>query len=175
MLRFDANQQTNRRQKQYVPQYRLEDIQIQLLKLLRSLRTGIVDKQMDRWKKESERHQSRIVSIYMLPFDRLNKMKTTPSPGSLQTDVLTKFHENWAKNVTSRVEICPPPGGYVFSSIWTIFELQCFDQNFMIIGQILKTAPPNGGHVFFNRPEPLFFELDQGITRKNLLTKFHTM
>ncbi|KAH3797611.1 hypothetical protein DPMN_151195 [Dreissena polymorpha] len=50
-----------------------------------------------------------------------------------ETNVLTKFHENWAKNVTSRVFTCfhyihieknaPPTGGHVFSPIWTIFEL----------------------------------------------------
>ncbi|KAH3774184.1 hypothetical protein DPMN_175558 [Dreissena polymorpha] len=50
-----------------------------------------------------------------------------------ETNVLTKFHENWAKNVTSRVSTCfhyiqieknaPPTGGHVFSPIWTIFKL----------------------------------------------------
>ncbi|KAH3731021.1 hypothetical protein DPMN_057026 [Dreissena polymorpha] len=50
-----------------------------------------------------------------------------------ETNVLTKFHENWAKHVTSRVFTCfhnihieknaPPTGGHVFSPIWTIFEL----------------------------------------------------
>ncbi|KAH3873202.1 hypothetical protein DPMN_036431 [Dreissena polymorpha] len=44
-----------------------------------------------------------------------------------ETNVLTKFHENWAKNVTSRVFTCfhyihieindPPTGGNVFSPI----------------------------------------------------------
>ncbi|KAH3838438.1 hypothetical protein DPMN_111847 [Dreissena polymorpha] len=46
---------------------------------------------------------------------------------------LTKFHDDWTKNVTSRVFTCfayiniektaPLPGGYVFSPIWTIFKL----------------------------------------------------
>ncbi|KAH3816098.1 hypothetical protein DPMN_117606 [Dreissena polymorpha] len=36
--------------------------------------------------------------------------------------VLTKFHEHWTKNVTSR-KTAPPPGGHIFSPIWTIFEL----------------------------------------------------
>ncbi|KAH3741787.1 hypothetical protein DPMN_048514 [Dreissena polymorpha] len=50
-----------------------------------------------------------------------------------KTNVLTKFHENLAKNVTSRVFTCfhnihmeknaPPTGGHVFSPIWTIFKL----------------------------------------------------
>ncbi|KAH3793048.1 hypothetical protein DPMN_146550, partial [Dreissena polymorpha] len=52
---------------------------------------------------------------------------------SRETNVLTKFHEIWAKNVTSRVFTCfhyihleknaPPTGGHVFSPIWTIFKL----------------------------------------------------
>ncbi|KAH3806401.1 hypothetical protein DPMN_134722 [Dreissena polymorpha] len=45
-----------------------------------------------------------------------------------KTNVLTNFHDEWTKIVTSRVftrekEICPPTGGHVFSPIWTIFEL----------------------------------------------------
>ncbi|KAH3694827.1 hypothetical protein DPMN_082268 [Dreissena polymorpha] len=52
-----------------------------------------------------------------------------------KTNVLTNFHDDWAKIVTSRVftrENChyihieknaPPTGGYVFSPISTIFEL----------------------------------------------------
>ncbi|KAH3817188.1 hypothetical protein DPMN_118718 [Dreissena polymorpha] len=53
--------------------------------------------------------------------------------GYRQTNVLTKFHENWAKNVTARVFTCfhyvhiekttTPTGGHVFSPIWTIFKL----------------------------------------------------
>ncbi|KAH3830319.1 hypothetical protein DPMN_103560 [Dreissena polymorpha] len=34
----------------------------------------------------------------------------------------TKFHENWAKNVTSRKN-APPTGGHVLSPNWTIFIL----------------------------------------------------
>ncbi|KAH3735668.1 hypothetical protein DPMN_042203 [Dreissena polymorpha] len=59
--------------------------------------------------------------------------KLCPHPGSHETNVQTKFHENWAKNVTSRVLTCfhsihieknaPPTGSHVFSPIWTIFEL----------------------------------------------------
>ncbi|KAH3836555.1 hypothetical protein DPMN_109927 [Dreissena polymorpha] len=35
---------------------------------------------------------------------------------------LKGFHDDWAKNVTSRKN-APPTGGHVFSPIWTIFEL----------------------------------------------------
>ncbi|KAH3807828.1 hypothetical protein DPMN_136176 [Dreissena polymorpha] len=72
-----------------------------------------------------------------------------------ETKVLTKFHENWAKNVTSRVLTCfqyihieknaLPTGRHVFSLIWTIFELV---QEINKTNQKLKTAPPTGGHVF---------------------------
>ncbi|KAH3866020.1 hypothetical protein DPMN_029071 [Dreissena polymorpha] len=40
-----------------------------------------------------------------------------------ETNVLSKFHENWAKNVTSRVENAPHTGGHVYSPIPTIFKL----------------------------------------------------
>ncbi|KAH3736593.1 hypothetical protein DPMN_043164 [Dreissena polymorpha] len=52
--------------------------------------------------------------------------KTAPSPWQQRNKSSAKFHENWAKNVTSRVFIekkAPPTGGHVFSPIWTIFEL----------------------------------------------------
>ncbi|KAH3863033.1 hypothetical protein DPMN_026009 [Dreissena polymorpha] len=49
-----------------------------------------------------------------------------------ETNVLSKFHENWVKNVTStgklplytyREKSAPHTGGHVFSPISTIFEL----------------------------------------------------
>ncbi|KAH3817125.1 hypothetical protein DPMN_118654 [Dreissena polymorpha] len=92
-----------------------------------------------------------------------------PPSGSHETNVLTKFHENWAKNVTSRVFTCfhhihieknaPPTGGNVFSPIRTIFELireinktnvltTLHDDWAKIVTSRVKTAPPTGGHVF---------------------------
>ncbi|KAH3737991.1 hypothetical protein DPMN_044593 [Dreissena polymorpha] len=72
------------------------------------------------------------------------------------TNVLTTFHENWTTNVTSRVftyfhnihleKTAPPPGGHVFPSIWTIFEL--FHDDWFRYSLMRKTAPPTGGHVF---------------------------
>ncbi|KAH3739872.1 hypothetical protein DPMN_046562 [Dreissena polymorpha] len=92
-----------------------------------------------------------------------------------ETKVLTKFHENWAKNVTSRVLACfhfihieknaPPNGGHVFSPIWTIFELE------REIKKPMKTAPPTGGHVF--QWTLTTFELNQHIIKTNILTKLH--
>ncbi|KAH3719713.1 hypothetical protein DPMN_062580 [Dreissena polymorpha] len=103
-----------------------------------------------------------------------------------ETNVLTTFHENWAKNVTSRVFPCfhyihientaPPPGGHVFSPIWTIFELvQEINKtnvltNFhddwakIVTSRVFtrKTAPPTGTS----------FELNQDIIKTNILTNF---
>ncbi|KAH3726197.1 hypothetical protein DPMN_052054 [Dreissena polymorpha] len=87
-----------------------------------------------------------------------------------KTHVLTKFHEDWTKNVTSRVFTClhyihiektaPPSGGHVFSRIWTIFELvrdinetsvltKFYDDLEKIVTSRVftrNTAPPPGGH-----------------------------
>ncbi|KAH3696197.1 hypothetical protein DPMN_083662 [Dreissena polymorpha] len=81
-----------------------------------------------------------------------------------ETNILSKFHENWAKNVTSTVFTCfhyihieknaPPTGGHVFSPISTIFKL--------------KTAPPTGGHIGHE-----IFELGRDFIWTKLLTKFH--
>ncbi|KAH3890039.1 hypothetical protein DPMN_014107 [Dreissena polymorpha] len=69
-------------------------------------------------------------------------------------NVLTKFHDDKAKNVTSR-EKDPPPGGHVFLSIQTIFELNCRNQVC--------------GHVF--QPTGIIFKLVQDIIGVNVLTK----
>ncbi|KAH3809932.1 hypothetical protein DPMN_138314 [Dreissena polymorpha] len=39
----------------------------------------------------------------------------------IETNLLTKFHEDWTINVASR-EKCPAPGGHVFKATKTIFE-----------------------------------------------------
>ncbi|KAH3852397.1 hypothetical protein DPMN_094904 [Dreissena polymorpha] len=115
------------------------------------------------------------------------KLKTAPPPpGSHDTNVLTKFHENWAKNVTSRVFTCfyyihieknsPTTGGHVFSPIWIIFELvRDINQtdvltNFYDDWAKLKTAPPTGGHVF--QRTGTTFKLNQHITKNKVLTNF---
>ncbi|KAH3851895.1 hypothetical protein DPMN_094382 [Dreissena polymorpha] len=85
-----------------------------------------------------------------------------------KTNVLTNFHDDWAKIVTSRPnrENChyihieknaTPTGGHVFSPIWTIFELE--------------NCPPTGGHVF--QRTGTTFELNQDIIKTNILTKSH--
>ncbi|KAH3874218.1 hypothetical protein DPMN_037460 [Dreissena polymorpha] len=111
-----------------------------------------------------------------------------------ETNVLTKFHENWTKNVTSRVFTCfhykhieknaPPTGAHVFSPIWTIFELlRAINKtnvltNFhddwakLVTSRVLtkKTAPPTGGRVF---QLLTYFELNRDFIGTKLLTKFH--
>ncbi|KAH3816502.1 hypothetical protein DPMN_118018 [Dreissena polymorpha] len=72
-----------------------------------------------------------------------------------KTNVLTKFHDDWAKPVTSRVftmKTAPPTGGHVFQWTGTTFELN---------QHIIKT------NILTN------FKLDRGIIETNLLTKFH--
>ncbi|KAH3830151.1 hypothetical protein DPMN_103389 [Dreissena polymorpha] len=138
----------------------------------------------------------------------LSRMKTARPPGNhvfqrtgtifelnshiKETNVLTKFHENWAKNVTSRVFTCfhfihmeknaPPTGGHVFSPIWTIFELvreinktnvlTNFHDDWakIVTSRVFtrKTAPPTGGHIGHE-----IFELDRDFIGTKLLTKFH--
>ncbi|KAH3704989.1 hypothetical protein DPMN_080051 [Dreissena polymorpha] len=76
--------------------------------------------------------------------------------------VLTKFHEDWTKNVSSRLFTCfhythiektaPPPGGHVFPPIMTIFNFskQVTSRSVHIFHyiHIEKTAPFPGSHVF---------------------------
>ncbi|KAH3862570.1 hypothetical protein DPMN_025539 [Dreissena polymorpha] len=64
-----------------------------------------------------------------------------------ETNVLSKFHENWAKNVTSTVFTC-------FHYI-----------------HIEKNAPPTGSHVF--SPIPTIYKLVRDINKTNVLTNFY--
>ncbi|KAH3848113.1 hypothetical protein DPMN_090462 [Dreissena polymorpha] len=64
-----------------------------------------------------------------------------------KTNVLSKFHENWVKHVTSTVFAC----------------FHCI--------HIEKNAPPNGGHVF--SPIPTIFKLVGDINKTNVLTNFY--
>ncbi|KAH3776893.1 hypothetical protein DPMN_178327 [Dreissena polymorpha] len=116
--------------------------------------------------------------------------------GRTETKVLTKFHENWAKNVTSRVLTCfhyihieknaPPTGSHVFSWIWTIFELVLeinktnvltnFHDDWakIVTSRVFtrKTALPTGGHNNMKIGHEIF-ELDRDFIGTKLLTKFH--
>ena len=76
------------------------------------------------------------------PFTIFNSSKI-----SIKPNVLTNFHDDWAKIVTSRV--------------FTRF----------LYSLIRKTAPPTGGHVF--QRTGTTFELNQHIIKANILTKLH--
>ncbi|KAH3873203.1 hypothetical protein DPMN_036432 [Dreissena polymorpha] len=72
-----------------------------------------------------------------------------------KTNILTNFHDDWPKIMTSRVftrKTAPPTGGHVFQRTGTTFEL-----NQHIIKANFLTN----------------FELDRDIIGTNLLTKFH--
>ncbi|KAH3818493.1 hypothetical protein DPMN_120214 [Dreissena polymorpha] len=110
-------------------------------------------------------------------------------PGSHETNVLTKFHEDWTKNVTSRVFTCIHnkhiektarlAGGHVFSLIWTILELvrhinktnvltKFHDDWAKIVSSRVftrKTAPPTGSHVFQHDPLLNSIEFHENRTR----------
>ncbi|KAH3855035.1 hypothetical protein DPMN_097595 [Dreissena polymorpha] len=112
-----------------------------------------------------------------------------------ETNVLTKFHQNWTKNVTSRVFTCfhyihieknaPPTGGHVLSPIWTIFKLvrdtnktnvlTNFHDDWakIVTSRVFtrKTAHPPGSHVI--QLTGTIFELNSHIKKINVLTKFH--
>ncbi|KAH3769954.1 hypothetical protein DPMN_171233 [Dreissena polymorpha] len=126
-----------------------------------------------------------------------------------ETNVLTKFHEDWAKYVSYRLFTCfhyihiektaPPPGGHVSSPIWTIFELIRAknetnvltkfhdDWAIMVTSRVFtrNTVPPPGGHTNIfkklhedwasNVTSTVFtiFELSGDINRTNVLTKFY--
>ncbi|KAH3849548.1 hypothetical protein DPMN_091951 [Dreissena polymorpha] len=82
-------------------------------------------------------HDDRTINVA----SRVLTRKTAPPPGGHvfspiwtifeivrdinKTNVLTKFHDDWAKIVTFRPykEYCPTPGGHVFQRTGTIFEL----------------------------------------------------
>ncbi|KAH3793292.1 hypothetical protein DPMN_146799 [Dreissena polymorpha] len=84
----------------------------------------------------------------------------------IETNLLTKFHEDWTINVASRV-----------NKMYQQTDQQTDQQT----GQTQyvphyysgghKNAPPTGGHVF--KATKTIFELSQDITGTNLLTKFH--
>ncbi|KAH3865354.1 hypothetical protein DPMN_028393 [Dreissena polymorpha] len=99
-----------------------------------------------------------------------------------ETNVLTKFHENWAKNVTFRVENCLTHWRPCLSTICTIFKLvrdinktnvlSNFHDDWtkIVTSRVFtrKTALPTGGQVF--KLIRTTFELNQHIIKTNILT-----
>ncbi|KAH3747431.1 hypothetical protein DPMN_181858 [Dreissena polymorpha] len=103
-----------------------------------------------------------------------------------ETNVLTKFHDYWAKIVTSRVitwKTAPPTGSHVFQWTRTTFKLNQHIiktnilQSFKLDRYIIGTNPLTKlhGDLTRNVASRVFtsFELDRRIIGTNLLTKFH--
>ncbi|KAH3776766.1 hypothetical protein DPMN_178198 [Dreissena polymorpha] len=94
-----------------------------------------------------------------------------------KTNVLTNFHDDWAKIVTSRVftrKTAPPTGSHVFQRTRTTFELN----KHIIKANILTKFHENWAknvisrvHVF--SPIWTIFELVRDINKTNVLTNFH--
>ncbi|KAH3696221.1 hypothetical protein DPMN_083686 [Dreissena polymorpha] len=77
---------------------------------------------------------------------------------SHETNVLSKFHENWAKHVTS-TKNAPPTGGH---DDWAnIVTSRVFTRENCHYIHIEKNAPPTGGHVL--SPISTIFELVRDI------------
>ncbi|KAH3843042.1 hypothetical protein DPMN_116549 [Dreissena polymorpha] len=114
----------------------------------------------------------------------------------VETNLLTKFHEDWTINVASRVftrKNARPLGSHVFQankSYRPIFSWQPYinatnvltkfhdDWAKIVTSRVFarNTAPPPGGHDWAsNVTSTVFtsFELSRGINGTNVLTKFH--
>ncbi|KAH3772645.1 hypothetical protein DPMN_173987 [Dreissena polymorpha] len=93
-----------------------------------------------------------------------------------ETNVLTKFHENWDKNVTSRKN-APPTDGHVFSPILTIFELvRVINKTNVLTNFHDDWAKIVTSRVFTSHVIQLtgsIFELNSHFKKTNVLTKFH--
>ncbi|KAH3789908.1 hypothetical protein DPMN_168098 [Dreissena polymorpha] len=88
-----------------------------------------------------------------------------------ETNVLTKFHDDWAKLVTSRVftgNTALPPRGHVFQRTGTIFELNQHIIETNILKKLHEDLASNVTSALFTS-----FELSRGINGTNFLTKFH--
>ncbi|KAH3848976.1 hypothetical protein DPMN_091361 [Dreissena polymorpha] len=92
----------------------------------------------------------------------------------IETNLLTKFHDDWTINVASRVltrKNATPVGGHVFQANTNLLTIFHQDWTINVASRVLtrKNAPPPGGHVF--QPTGIIFELVQDIIGMNLLTK----
>ncbi|KAH3778289.1 hypothetical protein DPMN_179744 [Dreissena polymorpha] len=123
--------------------------------------------------------------------------KVMANVNSNETNVSTKFHDDWAKIVTSRVftrdqarlqllgegevrqgftgpkkvvavNSAPPPGGNVFQQTGTIFELDQHIISTNILTKLHEDLTSNVTSTVFTS-----FELSRGINGTNVLTKFH--
>ncbi|KAH3825616.1 hypothetical protein DPMN_127497 [Dreissena polymorpha] len=142
-------------------------------------KTNVLTKFHDDWTKNVT---SRVFTSFF--YNTNIRKKTPPPPGShvflpirtifelnrciKETNVLTKFHKDWAKNKNA-----PPPGGHVFQMFTTIFKLirDIHITNAKNVTSRRPPPPPPGGYVFLLIRT--IFELDRRIQETNVLTKFH--
>ncbi|KAH3776792.1 hypothetical protein DPMN_178225 [Dreissena polymorpha] len=94
-------------------------------------------------------------------FHYIHIEKTALPPGG-------HFHDDWAKIVTSRVNIAQPPGGHVFQWTQTVFELNQHIIKTNILTKLHEDWASNVTSTVFTS-----FELGRGIIGTNVLTKFH--
>ncbi|KAH3807964.1 hypothetical protein DPMN_136312 [Dreissena polymorpha] len=128
-------------------------------------------------------------AIFQLAKNVTSIMKTAPPPWQpyiYKTNLFTKFHDDWAKNVTSSPfyyinirKTAPSPWQPCFSTETKV--LTKFHENLAknVTSRVLtcfhyihieKNAPPTGGHVF--SPIWTIFELVREINKTNLSTVF---
>ncbi|KAH3813244.1 hypothetical protein DPMN_141696 [Dreissena polymorpha] len=80
----------------------------------------------------------------------------------IETNRLTKFHEDWTINVASSVltrKNAPPPDSH------------CHEDRTINVASRVKNVPPLGSHVF--QANVTIFKLIHDIIETNLLIKFH--
>ncbi|KAH3853976.1 hypothetical protein DPMN_096514 [Dreissena polymorpha] len=103
--------------------------------------------------------------------------KTAPPPWRPyinKNNLFTKFHDDWANNVSSRMQPCYSTDVTIFELIQDIIEtnlLTKFHEDLEINVASREKCPPPGDHVF--QPTGIIFELVQYIIGMNLLTKLH--
>ncbi|KAH3814238.1 hypothetical protein DPMN_142732 [Dreissena polymorpha] len=89
------------------------------------------------------------------------------------TNLLTKFHEDWTINVAFTVKMPRPLGGHVFQPTGTIFKLiqDIIETNLLTQVFTRKNAPPHLWPCF--KTTGTIFEPFQEINGTYFLTKFH--
>ncbi|KAH3813632.1 hypothetical protein DPMN_142097 [Dreissena polymorpha] len=89
-------------------------------------------------------------------------------------NLLTKFHEDWTINMTSKVKNAPPLGSHVFQTHTNFLTKFHEDWTINVASRVLtrENAPPPGGYVF--QPTSIIFELFQDIIGMHLLAKKNT-
>ncbi|KAH3721929.1 hypothetical protein DPMN_064878 [Dreissena polymorpha] len=104
--------------------------------------------------------QKNVTSIVFTCFRYIHIEKTASPPGDInETNVLTKFHDDWA-------EI--PTGGHVFQWINTIFELNQHIIQTNILTKLHEDWASNVTCTVFT-----IFKLSRGINGTNVLNKLH--